>query len=47
MKQNHEIRFKVSKEQHDLIKKKSEEAHMNLKDLILHLILRVKIIQGE
>jgi len=37
MKQNAEIRFKCSTEEHDKIKKKAQEVGMNLKQYLLYL----------
>jgi len=49
-KLNHEIRFKLTKEQHDKIKENSEKAGLSIKQFLLHLGMysRVRIqIEGE
>lgn len=43
MKQNHEIRFKVDKTQHDKIKQRAEEVGMTIKSFVLHLVLTTRI----
>lgn len=43
MKTNHEIRFKVTKEEHDKIKNKAQNIGLSIKSYILHLLLRTNI----
>ena len=43
MKENSEIRFKCTSEDHDKIKEKSEALGMSIKSYLLHLGLKVKL----
>ena len=42
-KQNSEIRFRVSKEEHDKVKARAESVGMTIKGYILHLVLHSKV----
>lgn len=42
-KQNHEIRFKCSKDQHDKILERAKECGMTIKSFLLYLALKTKI----
>lgn len=42
-KENHEIRFKVTKEEHDKIKEKANSYGMTIKSYLLHLGLKTRL----